>query len=44
VCGQFHDDNVDECPNFFLNDFIDATERLRPLFEFPPLPKKKEKE
>jgi hypothetical protein len=37
VCGQFHDDNSDECPNYYLNDFKEITEKLRPLFEFPPL-------
>lgn len=43
ICGQFHDDNVDECPNYYLKDFERASERVRPLFEFPPIPKEEPK-
>ncbi len=27
VCSQFHDDDGDECPNSYLKEFEEATER-----------------
>ena len=32
VCKQWHDDDTDECPNYYLKEFEEAVEKCKPIF------------